>query len=219
MCPNFRALDKLTIKEKFPIPIINDLLDELSGAQFFTKLDLCSSYRQIRMREADIPKTAFLTHEGHYEFLVMSFGLCSAPSTFQSLMNYVFHLFFHHFVLVFFDDMLIYSKTWTIHLALVDRVLHILSHHLLFLKQYTCAFGASEVNYLGHIIGKVGVRVDPKNIEAMRDWPHPKTLKTLCDFMVLTGYYHNFVKNYGNIVVPLTTLLKNNSFTWTLAID
>jgi hypothetical protein len=169
------------------------------------------------MKEVDIPKRAFQTHEGHYEFLVMPFGLCNAPSTFQSLMNHVLCPFLHHFVLVFFDDILIYRKTWTDHLTHVDQVLHLLSQHQLFLKQSKCAFGASEVEYLGHLVGKDGVRVDPKKIEAMQDWPHPKTLKILCGFLGLTGYYHKFVKNYGNIATPLTALLKKNSFTWTPA--
>jgi hypothetical protein len=140
------------------------------------------------MKDTYIPKTAFRTHEGHYEILVMPFGLCNAPSTFQTLMNHVFCPFFHHFVLVFFDDILIYNKNWIDHIAHVDQVLHLLSHHQLFLKQYKCAFGASEVEYLGHLVGKDGIRVDPKNIEAMKDWTHPKTLKILCGFLGLTGY-------------------------------
>jgi hypothetical protein len=167
MCPNFHVLNRLTIKDKFPIPVIDDLLDELSGTQFFTKLDLHSGYLQIRMNEEDIPKTSFRTHEGHYEFLVIPFGLCNAPSTFQHLMNHVFHPFLRHFVLVFFDDILIYRKTWKNHLSHVDRVLHLLSQHQLFLKQSKCAFGASEVEYLVHLVGKDGIRVDPKKIEAM----------------------------------------------------
>jgi hypothetical protein len=147
------------------------------------------------MKEEDIPKTAFRTHEGHYEFLVMPFGLCNSPSTFQSLMNHVFCPFLHHFVLVFFDDILIYRKTWTYHLAHLDRVLHLLSQHQLFLKQSKCSFGASEVEYLGHLVGKASIRVDPKNIKSMQDWPHPKTLTILQVFMGLTSYYCKFFKN------------------------
>jgi hypothetical protein len=135
MCPNFCSLNKLTIKEKFPIHVIDDLLDELSGAQFFTKLDLHSGYHQICMNEVDIPKTTFQTHEGHYDFLVMPFGLCNAPSTFQSLMNHVFRPFLLPFVLFFFDDILIYSKTWKTHLSHVDHVLHLVSQHQIFLKK------------------------------------------------------------------------------------
>jgi hypothetical protein len=149
--------------------------------------------------------------------LVMPFSLCNSPSTFQSLMNHVFRPFLHHFILIFFDDILIYIKTWTTHISHVDRVIHLLSQHQLFLKQSKCSFGASEVKYLGHLVGKAGVRVQHKNIEAIQDWPHPKNLKILHGFMGLTGYYRKFVKNYGKILAPLTVLLKNNSFSWTPA--
>jgi hypothetical protein len=133
-------------------------------------------------------------------------------------MNHVLRHFLRHFVLVFIDDILIYRKTWIDHLAHVDRVLHLLSQHQLFLKQSKCAFGASEVEYLGHLVGKDGIRVDTKKIETMQDWPHAKTLKSLRGFLGLTGYYRKFVKNYGKIAAPLTALLKKNYFTWTPAI-
>jgi hypothetical protein len=179
----FHALNKLTIKDKFPIPIIDEFLDELSGSHYFTKLDLCSGYHQIHMKVEDIPKTAFHTHEGHYELFVIPFGLCSSPSTFQSLMNHVFYPFIYHFVLVLFDDILIYSKTWPSHLSHVTQVLHLLSKHQIFLKKSKCSFGASEVEYLGHIVEKDGVRVDSKKIESMQYWPLPKNLKRLRGFL------------------------------------
>jgi hypothetical protein len=141
------------------------------------------------------------------------------PSTFQSLMNPVFHPFLHHFFLVFFNDILIYSKTWQAYLTHVDQFLHLLSKKNFFLKWSKCSFGASEVEYLGHIIGKDGVRVDPKKIEAMKDYPHPKTLKILCGFLVLMGYYYKFVQNYGKIVAPLIGLLKKTSFSWNPIVD
>jgi hypothetical protein len=190
-------------------------LDELSGADLITTLDLHSSYHQIHMNEAYIPNTAFRIHEGHYEFLVMLFVLCNSPSTFQSLMNRSFCPFLRHFFLVFFDDILIYSKNWTSHISHVDRVLHILSQHQIFLKQSKCSFGASKVEYLGHLVGKAGVRLDPKNIKVMQDWSDPKNLKILRGFMGLKGYNCKFVTNYGNIATPLTALLKRNYFTWT----
>jgi hypothetical protein len=142
-CPDFSDLNKLTIKEKFHIPIIDDLLDELSCARYFTKLDLRSGYHQNRMKEEDILNTAFKTHEGHYEFLVMTFGLCNVPSTSQNLMNHVFCPFLRHFVLVFFDDILIHRKTWQAHLTHMDQVLQLQYQHKIFLKQSKCAFGAS----------------------------------------------------------------------------
>jgi hypothetical protein len=134
MCFIFCTLNKITIKDNFPIPIIDDLLDELSGSQYFTKLDLSLGYHQIRMKEEDIPKIDFHTHEGHYEFLVIPFVLCNAPSTFQSIMNHALCPFLHLFLLVFFDVILIYNKTWKSHLIHVDQFLYLLSNHKLFLK-------------------------------------------------------------------------------------
>jgi len=141
LCPDFRALYKLIVKDKFTILVIADLLDELPGVIIFTKLDLCSEYHQIWMKEADIPKIAFRTHEGHYEFLVMPFGLCNSPSTFQSLVNKILKWYLLHFVLFFFDDILIYSKTWEDHLHHVDKTLQLLQDHQLFVKNSKCSFG------------------------------------------------------------------------------
>jgi hypothetical protein len=164
MCSDFWALNKLTIKYKFHIPVIDDMLNELQGACVFTKLDLHSGYHQNRMHEEDIMKTDFRTHEGHYAFLVMPFGLYNAPSTFQSIMNKLLKPYIQQFVLVFFDGILIYNHAWNSHLLHVDKVLHLLHDNQFFVKNTKCFFGASEVEYLGHIVSHNGVKVDPKKI-------------------------------------------------------
>ncbi|GKB73151.1 retrovirus-related pol polyprotein from transposon 17.6 [Tanacetum coccineum] len=202
-----RGVNAKTIKDKFPIPAIDELLEELQGAKYFTKLDLCSGYHQIRMHPSDIPKTAFRKHHGHFEFVAMPFRLTNAPSTFQDLMNGIYQTYLRKFVLVFFDDILVYSRSWAEHLSHMREVFTILRQHQLFLKRSQC--------FMGHTISDKGVSADPSKIEAMIQWQQPMNVEGLRGFLGLTGYYRKFVKDYGNIAAPLTSMLQKNSFQWT----
>ena len=212
-------MNALTIKDRFPIPTINELLDKLGGASWFSKLDLMQGYQQILMAEPDIAKTAFRTHHDHYEFLVMSFGLCNAPYTFHATKNTTFGPYLRKFVIIFFDDILIYSKTFAEHLDHLRRAFEVLSLHQFFLKLSKCSFATSQVEYLGHIVSCQGVALVPAKLEAIQNWPVPTSTWALGSFLGLSGFYGRFIQGYSSITAPFTTLLANDSFQWTDKVD
>jgi hypothetical protein len=213
-CVDYRALNAVTVRDRFPIPTIDELFDELGSASIFTKIDLRSGYHQIRVVQEDTDKTAFRTFDGHYEFLVMPFGLTNAPSTFQSAMNDLLRPYLRQFVLVFFDDILIYSRCLTDHLHHLRLILELLSTNKFFAKFSKCASAVEKVDYLGHVISSNGVTPDPDKIQAILDWPVPRSLTTLRGFLGLTGFYRRFVRHYASLAAPLTDLLRSTNFVW-----
>ncbi|KAJ9538003.1 hypothetical protein OSB04_030736 [Centaurea solstitialis] len=215
MCIDYRELNKVTIKNKYPLPRIDDLFDQLQGATYFSKIDLRSGYHQLKVRDEDIPKTAFRTRYGHYEFLVMPFGLTNAPAAFMDLMNRVCQPYLDKFVIVFIDDILIYSKTEEEHGNHLREILNLLKREKLFAKFSKCEFWLRKVQFLGHVVSGEGIQVDPAKIEAIKSWEPPKSPSEVRSFLGLAGYYRKFIKDFSRIAIPLTALTKKNiEFKW-----
>ncbi|GJP58391.1 hypothetical protein CLOP_g23643, partial [Closterium sp. NIES-67] len=215
MCIDYRALNKQTIKNKYPIPRIDDLLDQLRGATVFSKLDLRSGYWQIRMADNSIHKTAFRTRYGSYEYLVMPFGLTNAPATFQAEMNHILRPLLDECVVVYLDDILIYSRDMKQHVEHLRRVFEILRRERFYVKLSKSEFAIEKVQFLGHMVSAQGVHVDPKKIEAVRTWKTPENEKELQQFLGFANYYNRFVPHYAKIAAPLTNLLqKNTPYEW-----
>ena len=216
LCVDYHALNKATIKNKYPLPRIDDLLDCLHGAKIFSKLDLHSGYHQIRMLENDSHKTAFRTCYGHYEYKVMPFGLTNAPATFQALMNDILQPFLDSFVIVYIDDILVYSKNMEEHQQHLWQVLDKLREHKLYAKMKKCSFGQKEIDFLGHHVTQHGIQTDPQKIQAIRDWQLPANVKKLQSFLGLSNFYQRFVNNYAGISAPLTDMTHEDElFQWT----
>ncbi|GJX40817.1 putative reverse transcriptase domain-containing protein [Tanacetum coccineum] len=215
MCIDYRESNKLTVKNRCSLPRIDDLFDQLQGSQFFSKIDLRSGYHQLRFHKDDILKTAFRTRYGHFEFTIIPFGLTNAPAVFMDLMNRVCRPYLDKFVIVFIDDILIYSKTREEHVEHLRLVLELLKKEKLYARFSVCEFWLREVQFLGHVINGNGIHVDPSKIEAVKNWKSPRTPTEVCWFLGLAGYYHRFIENFSKIAKSLTILTqKCKTFDW-----
>src|SRR5262249_9047371 len=195
MCIDYRKLNQVTVKNKYPLPRINDLFDQLQSAKVFSKIDLRSGYHQLRIKEEDTPKTAFRTRYRHCEFLVMSFGLTNAPAVFMDLMNRVFRPYLDQFVIVFIDDVLVYSPDEVSHREHLRIVLETLRAHQLYAKFSKCEFWLDSVQFLGHVISKDRVAVDPSKVQAVLEWKAPRSPSEIKSFLELAGYYRRFIQD------------------------
>jgi hypothetical protein len=208
LCVDYRPFNAVTIKNKYPLPRIDVLFDQLVGAKVFSKIDLRLGYHQIKIRASDIPKTTFSTRYGLYEYLVMSFGLTNAPAYFMYFMNSVFMLELDKFVVVFIDDILVYSKNESEHTKHLHTVLQRLCDHQLYAKLSKCEFWLKEIKFLGHTISQDGVSVDPEKVQEVMNWKPPTTVRQIRSFLGLAGYYRQFIPDFSRIAKPMTELLK-----------
>jgi hypothetical protein len=216
MCVDYRSLNEVTIKNKYPLPQIEDLFDQMNGASVFLKIDWRSGYYQWKIRESDIPMTAFRTRYGLYEYNVMSFGLTNVPAYFMYLMNKVFMEYLDKFVVVFIDDILVFSKTEEVHEKHLRLVLEKLRSNKLYAKFSKCEFWLTKIAFLGHVISTGGVSVDPGKIKDVLNLMPPTTASEIQSFLGLAGYYRWFIKDFSKIAKPIMKLLeKNKAFEWT----
>ena len=215
MCIDYRQIKKVIVKNKYSLPRIEELFDQLKGASVFSKIDLRSGYYQLRVKDIDVPKTAFKIRYDHYAFLVMPFGLTNASTAFIDLTNRVFHPYLDQFVVVFIDDILAYSKDAQEHEHHLRIVLQILRKNQLFAKLSKCDFWLKEVSFLGHIVSANGIRVDPTKIEAVMNWKPPGNVTEVRSFLSLVGYYRRFVQGFSVIASSLIRLLRKGvKFEW-----
>ena len=213
---DYRSLNEVSIKNKYPLPRIDYLFDQLQGACVFSKIDLCSGYHQLRICSSDNPKTAFTTRYGLYEYTFMSFGLTNAPAYFMYMMNKVFMEYLDKFVVVFIDDILVFSKIEAEHEEHLRLVLQKLREHQLYAKLSKCEFWLKEVSFLGHVISNGGVAVDPKKVSDVLSWNPPQDVSEVHSFLGMAGYYRRFIEGFSKIAKPMTSLLeKNAKFVWT----
>ena len=204
MCVDSRAINKITVKYHFPIPRLNDMFDMMSGATIFSKIDLKSGYHQIRIRLGDEWKTAFKTKDGLYEWFVMPFGLSNAPSTFMRMMTQVLRPFMGKFVVVYFDDILIYNKSKEQHLDHFKQVCSILRRENLYANLKKCSFFTDSVIFLGFVVSSKGVSADPQKVKAIVNWPKPKNIHEVRSFHGLATFYHRFIRGFSTIMAPIT---------------
>ena len=210
LCVDYRALNKITLKNRYPMPLIEEPTDRLHGAKFFSKIDLRSGYWQVKVAEEDVHKTAFRTRYGHYEFTVLPFGLTNAPATFMRLMHDVYRPLLDKCVVVYLDDILIYSRSESEHVQHVEQALDILRQHKLYAKLSKCSFMQPSVEYLGVIIDADGLHVEDRKIAAIRNWPELRNKTDVLQFLGLASYYRKFIDNFSVVAAPLTDLLKKD---------